>query len=339
MGRKRKESDNWMPARVYAGKSAYEYRPTKGVCIRLCALSSPKNVVIRRHADEYERFNLKKGTIEELAKLYFDSMQFRELSIRTKKDYEGYWGKLNSVFGKMDKDKLQPAHARKYMDLAGKKSKTQANRHLSLLSKIFSWGFERGEVKTNPCKGVSRFAEKSRDIYIEDAEYEAVYKFAPSSVRAAMEVSYLCGARQGDVLKLTKAQLKDEGIYIKQGKTGKKQIKKWSPRLRAAIKLALSIKTKNSTIYVIPTRSGTAYTSDGFRTQWSKARQLARKETGLDLNFTFHDIKAKSISDYDGDKQKFSGHKTASQVAVYDRKTSVVESLNVPNIFDGKNSK
>ena len=339
MGRKRKEADLWMPAKVYRGKSAYEYRPTKGVCIRLCALDSEKRIVIRRHADEYERFHTNKGTIKELSTLFFASPQFAKLSAQTRKDYEKYWRALDKVFGKMDARKLTAPHVRKYMDIKGKTSETTANRHLSLLSKLFSWGFERGHVTAHPCKGVSRFTEAKRDRYIEEHEYKAVYEHANIAVKVAMEISYLCAARQGDVLKLTKSQLQKDGIYIKQGKTGKAQIKAWSPRLRAAIKLAESIQTKNGSIYVIPTQSGTAYTSDGFRTMWSKARQSARDATGLKLDFTYHDIKARSISDYEGDKQKFSGHKTASQVAIYDRKTEVVQTLNVPIISNTEKTK
>lgn len=332
MGRKRLEKDKWIPERVYRGKSAYEYRPVKGVCIRLCALDTAKHVVIRRHADEYERFNSNKGTIKELSTLYFDSSQFKKLSVLTRKDYAKYWKALDKVFGKMDAKKLRPEHVRKYMDIKGQSSEVTANRHLSLLSKIYSWGFERGHVTEHPCKGVSRFTEKARVRYIEEAEYLAVYNVAPVSVKVAMEISYLCAARQGDVLKMMKGQLLKEGIFIKQGKTGKEQIKAWTPRLKAVIKLAESIETKNGSMYVIPTQAGTAYSSDGFRTMWSKAREKARLETGLKLDFTFHDIKAKSISDFEGDKQKFSGHKTAAQVATYDRKIEVVETLDLPNI-------
>jgi hypothetical protein len=44
--------------------------------------------------------------------------------------------------------------------------------------------------------------------------------------------------------------------------------------------------------------------------------------------FTFHDIKAKSISDYDsGDKQEFSGHKTRSQMERYNRNIQEVRAL------------
>jgi hypothetical protein len=41
--------------------------------------------------------------------------------------------------------------------------------------------------------------------------------------------------------------------------------------------------------------------------------------------FRFHDLKAVGISDTDGDKQTASGHKSATMVAVYDRKIAEVK--------------
>jgi hypothetical protein len=47
----------------------------------------------------------------------------------------------------------------------------------------------------------------------------------------------------------------------------------------------------------------------------------------LSFDFTFHDLKAKGISDMEGnsyEKQTISGHKNVAQTARYDRKTAVV---------------
>ncbi|EIS44291.1 hypothetical protein YPPY60_2204 [Yersinia pestis PY-60] len=47
----------------------------------------------------------------------------------------------------------------------------------------------------------------------------------------------------------------------------------------------------------------------------------------LDFNFTFHDLKAKGISDLEGtlsEKQAISGHKNMGQTARYDRKIKIV---------------
>lgn len=67
-----------------------------------------------------------------------------------------------------------------------------------------------------------------------------------------MEIAYLCAARQADVLALTYSQLAENGIYIKQGKTGVAQIKSWTDLLRAAIKLSdtLPIDVGISSIYI-----------------------------------------------------------------------------------------
>lgn len=340
MGRKRPEKDQWIPSKVYRGKSAFEYRPIKGVCIRLCSIDSTRQVVIKRYAIEYEKFHTAQGTVKEMARLYFESDKFQALAPNTQKDYFKHWKPLEKVFGKVKVDAVKPEHVREYMDIQGKKSKTQANRQHSLFSAIYSWGFERGKTTVHPCKGVSKFTEGSRERYIEDAEYMAVYEVADNLIRAAMEIAYLCAARKSDIIKMTKSQIRKEGIYIKQGKTGKAQIKAWSARLRQAIKTAEHIPTKNASIYVLPKEDGTAFTTSGFDTRWQKALNAARDKSNLKLkDFHFHDLKAKGISDYEGDKQKFSGHKTLSQVAIYDRKTQVVEALNVPTISNTKKDK
>ena len=59
----------------------------------------------------------------------------------------------------------------------------------------------------------------------------------------------------------------------------------------------------------------------------SSMTQSLRFDGELNIDFTFHDIKAKAISDYEGNKQEFSGHKTQSQVAIYDRKVKVTPTL------------
>lgn len=73
-----------------------------------------------------------------------------------------------------------------------------------------------------------------------------------------MEVSYLCAARQADVLAMQKSQLLEEGIFIRQGKTGEKQIKAWSGRLMAAMELAKNLPLKDgvSSVYALHQKTG-----------------------------------------------------------------------------------
>ena len=62
-------------------------------------------------------------------------------------------------------------------------------------------------VKANPCKGGSAIQRSASIRYITDDEYNALYSVAPTVVKVAMELAYLCCARRGDVLGLTKAAL------------------------------------------------------------------------------------------------------------------------------------
>lgn len=77
-----------------------------------------------------------------------------------------------------------------------------------------------------------------------DEEYNAVYEVGANVVRAAMEIAYLCVAKLSDVLSLSEEQIRDMGIFIRQGTTGVKQIKAWTPRLRAAVSLARALPLK-----------------------------------------------------------------------------------------------
>ncbi|MTD40472.1 tyrosine-type recombinase/integrase [Erwinia sp. CPCC 100877] len=146
----------------------------------------------------------------------------------------------------------------------------------------------------------------------------------------AMEIAYLCLARQGDVLALQENQLLIDGIFIRQGKTGKKQIKAWSERLRAAVELArtLPLRSGVNSLYIIHQPNGQRYSRDGFNRRWKAAKARARYQfPGLAFDFTFHDLKAKGVSDLEGtlqDKQSISGHKTIGQTARYDRKIQIV---------------
>ncbi|CNE35408.1 tyrosine-type recombinase/integrase [Yersinia intermedia] len=333
MGRKRSNpQDNWMPPRTCRGRSAFEFKPKLGGTIRLCGFdASPAQVWAAYEALINDKQN--ENVFNCLVSRFFLSADFIELAVETQKDYRKYSVKVLSVFGPMPPDTIKPEHIRKYMDKRGIKSRTQANREKAFISRVFRWGYERGMVKMNPCKGVKQFKEISRTRYITNKEYDALYSVSPPVVQVAMELAYLCCARQGDILDLKKGQLIDQGILIQQSKTSVAQIKAWGPRLTAAINQAnqLPLNKGMSSIFVIHQQSGARYTRDGFNSRWLKAKAEAKaKYPELEFDFTFHDLKAKGISDLSGslyDKQAISGHKNAAQTARYDRKIAIVPAV------------
>lgn len=265
---------------------------------------------------------------KQLWQKFLASADFADLAPRTQKDYHAHEKYILAVFGEAEAKTIKPEHIRRYMDARGKKSRVQANHEHSSMSRVFRWSYQRGYVPGNPCVGVDKYPKPQRDRYITDEEYLAIYEHATPAVRAAMEIAYLCAARVSDVLKMDWNQIMDKGIFIQQGKTGIKQIKAWSERLHEAIDIC-RLWGENGA--VIKTMYGERYSYKGFNEAWRKARNLAGNSLGRPLDCTFHDLKAKGISDYEGtgkDKQKFSGHKTESQVLVYDRKIKVSPTLN-----------
>lgn len=325
MGRKRKPGTEWLPQRVYKGKSAYEFHPKTGGAIRLVPLTASKAAVIRAYDEALAQLEMSQGTFKELVQQFIASPAFEELAVSTQKKYQQNARQVLKPFGKMQASNIKPEHIRQYMDLRGQQAQVTANREHSFMSKVFSWAYERGKVTANPCKGVRKFTERARERYISDAEYAAILKCSDPIIQAVMEISYCCAARVGDVLKLQAHQLQQDGIYIQQGKTGKAQIKAWSPRLQAAINTAKSFQVTRSVSQVIANEQGQPLTYAAFRARWLKAKALAQEaHPNLNFEFTFHDIKAKSISDWDGDKRRFSGHKSPQMVETYDRKTEIV---------------
>lgn len=338
MGRPRKDpKDNHLPPRVTKNRYSYVWKP-KGTkkSVTLAPITGTSMSKLWSRYEEEKAKHSDVMTLSKLWSLFTSSPAFRELAPRTQNDYGYYEKNLMPVFGRMRADDIKIEQVRIYMDKRGERSINQANQELGGLSRVYSWGFERGYVKGNPCKGVRKFTLKDREVYITDEEYQAIYDEAAPALKVGMEISYLCAARVSDVLSLTWEQIRESGIFIQQGKTGTKQIKAWTVRLHNAVELGRSL---GGATTVICSSKGTRYSKSGFNDLWEKARESASVKLGRKLVCTFHDLKAKGISDYQGssrDKQIFSGHKTESQVLVYDRKTKITPTLDLPAISDSE---
>lgn len=319
MPRRRSPANAWLPDRVYRGKSCYEYRPASGGTIKLAPLDAMQSEVWAAWEAQQEGHKI---TLSNLIRRFLSSPQFAGLAPRTQRDYREYAARIEAVFGHMQPTKITAPHIRKYMDK--RSAKIQANRERAFMVQLFGWGLERGDVTANVARDVKPFKEQARERYITDEEYKLIVDKAAPALQAAMEISYLCAARVSDVLKLTVQQLQETGIYIRQGKTGKRQIKRWTPRLRAAIAIAQSQTTRLQSVFVLRDQSGQPIKLRTLQKWFADAKIAA----GLkDADIHFHDIKAKGISDYEGDKQRFSGHKSAAMVSRYDRRVEEVDSL------------
>lgn len=310
---RRRKSDHHLPPRVYRTTSGrYAYYPPEGGSKTIAGRKATTREI-------WEAYELAKQSLHPSRLLflwleYKGSDSFKKLSKVTQQDYEQCSQKPLTVFNTTNCQKLKPQHIRKYMDARGKQSKTRANRELAWLSNVFAHAYERGMMPSNPTKGVKQFKESTRKIYVTDEMYLEMYKVAPTVIRVAMELAYCTGLRPTDVLDLKWTQINPDGIYLTTSKTDQDLIKEITPRIREALDLAKTLPVHS--FYVVPSSKGTRFTPSGFQTAWQRARD--RVTEGVE-RFQFRDLRSKAITDFKGEKKRFSAHKTDAMVARYNR--------------------
>jgi integrase len=202
--------------------------------------------------------------------------------------------KIRPVFGAMPPKELEAHHAWQYFQKRG--ANRTARKEISALSAVMSWARREGVVKQNPILQVGFPTSKARDRYVTDEEFTAVRDCASPMVRYAMNISLITGARQKDILKLDRKQVAAGVLQVRQSKTGKKVDYSVAGSLEENIAEALKVAPQVRQ-YVIANRQGKPYTRDGFQTQWKRAVSKAFPDKAD--RFTFHDIRAKSLSDAD----------------------------------------
>jgi integrase len=95
-----------------------------------------------------------------------------------------------------------------------------------------------------------------------------------------------------------------------------------TPGLSAVIDRARSLRRPIGSFFVITSRKGTPYTEDGFRSAWQRMMAEAIKQGLIQEKFTFHDIRAKHLTDRDEQElnaQLAGGHTDPSITARYIR--------------------
>lgn len=296
---RRRDSNAHLPRYVYLIHGSYWYRPPNEKAVRIGA---EEHLVWRFMADlSAPQAPPKQGaTLKE----YFERYK-REvipgLAPNSQANYSHSLAVLEKVFGHMHPDEVKPRDIGAFLDRP--KSKIAANRHVAVLSAVYGKMVGRWYVaERNPCIGVERNETHRRTRYITDEEFWAVWQSANPRVRLAMELALLTGQRQGDILSLEFKNVTDEGILFHPAKTAKKVGKKimvaMSPTLKEVIERARAM-TPAIDIggNVLRTREGVRYTSPGFKAMWQRTMNRALRKRIITERFTFHDIRAKCVSD------------------------------------------
>jgi integrase len=181
------------------------------------------------------------------------------------------------------------------------------NTTLCVLRLLYRWGIEQKITKAYPCGPLKNLPQPTRDRYITDDEYAAIYKAAPERIQVLMELCYRTAQRVGDVLEIHEGQLTAVGVDFRQGKTvsknkgrlGKKLTIGWSPQLSAVVERAKAMRPYGGVVvpisgmrYIMQGRGGVPMTYEKLRRKWNAVCKVA----GV-ADAKIHDLRAKAATD------------------------------------------
>lgn len=327
MARPRK-SHKHLPKYVSVLGASYWYRPTHGEHVRICKVGD-ESTLYRWLADKLEPISNDKLTTLAVCFDRYEREVLPGLAPRTQKDYRRALRVLRAEFGDRSPNSVQPRDIGRFLDVD--KGKIHRNRQVAVLSAVYTKMVGRWYVADrNPCTAVERNPSHKRTRYVTDEEFRTVYEAMPPRVQVAMELALLTGQRQGDLLALRWESVSSEGVYFQQGKTGKRLLVGMSPALEAVLVRAKRMVPQLPREYVIRTAEGSPYTPEGFRAIWQRRMRRLVASGKLKARFTFHDLRAKSVSDSGSLDEAFerAGHTSMAMTrGVYDRGIRKVKPL------------
>lgn len=175
-----------------------------------------------------------------------------------------------------------------------------------------------------PGKTLLKIEEEPRTFYITDELYRKVRRTMKPLYRAAMEIAYQCRAREVEIFALTYDDLLNEGVYLKRAKGSISEITLWNRRLRTAVAMVKSICTNPHSQHLFHEPDGSPIEPQRFAGRFKDCmrRRVAAGKISAEERFTFHDMKAKGVSDHEG---QYSGHRTETGRKIYIRKAPKIK--------------
>lgn len=231
---------------------------------------------------------------------------------------------LLPVMGHIRAEDLTPRHIYKYITYRSKKAPVRVNREISLLSHVYSTAIFWGIVDTNPCRDIKRNRERPRTRYVTDNELSAFTSILPLWMQLYVELKYLTGLRQSDLLTLRFTAITERGLLVRPRKTEKTSrhlmLIEWTKALSNVVNSIKILQNKHKEQkYFFVNRDGNPYTASGFQSIWQSYKNKALMNGLLDESFQERDIRAKTASDIGSlsDAKLLLGHESDKTTAKY----------------------
>jgi integrase len=216
--------------------------------------------------------------------------------------------RLQESLAEFSPEQVTPRHVAQ-IRRALSESYAVANRTVGVLRMVFDYAIDEEIVDRNPCAGIKRLAQNVRTRRLLMTEFQAIRAVAKPRLQAVMDLCYLTGQRIGDVLTIKRTDLREDGIYIEQQKTGAKLTVSWTPELRAAVDRAKALHGPVAGLYVVKGTVGSEGKPLAYKVIW-KDWKVACAEAGV-ADANIHDLRAMSGTEAEAqgmDPQALLGH-------------------------------
>lgn len=321
----KRKTDRHLPPCVYHKHGAY-WLVKNGKWTRLAdSLSAAL-------AEYGRRMESPKGSMGELIERAFDAMKHR-LSPATVDAYTIAAKKLKDILLEFTPDQVRPKHM---ADIKNSFAATpnMGNRVVSFARLVFDYALEQQMVEMNPAVGIKRHKERKRDRLVSLEDFNAIRAKADARLQIIMDLLYLTGQRVDDVLRIKRADLKEDGILFVQQKTKARLVVRWTPELRDAVARAGDLCGNVRAFTLLHNRRGRA---PDYKTTWDQWRD-ACAAAGIE-DTTLRDIRAMSLTaaKREGkDPTALAGHATQEMTVRYlrDREIPVVDGPSFRHLID-----
>ncbi|AZS20060.1 hypothetical protein CSW63_05020 [Caulobacter sp. FWC26] len=201
------------------------------------------------------------GSFNALIVAFYQSSQWQLLRPETQRSYRGEIERFRAEDGQAFVRDLKPQHIKRMMDLKAA-TPNAANNLLRILRVLMAFAVERGWRDDNPAKDVKRLRIRSEGFHTwseaEIAKFEARWPVGTNE-RLAFDLLLYTGQRSGDVRLMTRAQVKDGTVSLRQSKTDEALVIPVHPALDASLHAAAG-----DHLVLITTQYGRPFTAKGF---------------------------------------------------------------------------
>jgi integrase len=187
--------------------------------------------------------------------------------------------------------------------VAKSRGEVTSNRVLSSLSAFFGWCLEHDYCAVNPCIGISRFAEESRDRVLEPWELRLIWRHAGNGhYGAILKLLMLTGQRANEIAGLRWSEIGADGTAIDLPAERTKNARKHSVPLSAPAREILEAQPRR--VEKGELRDFIFGVRNGHYSGWSNSKDILNaaieKETGKPLaHWQPHDLR-RSVATYLG---------------------------------------